>query len=73
MRFSLVHRSAQSLNPCPYRFDLMVSRLHPFCCKSGLIVLPPLPSQQESKIIDEKLTKELVCVEGYQSFWAISR
>ncbi|KAL4447344.1 hypothetical protein ABPG77_007377 [Micractinium sp. CCAP 211/92] len=28
---------------------------------------------QESKIIDEKLTKELVCVEGYQSFWAISR
>ncbi|KAL4443537.1 hypothetical protein ABPG75_011274 [Micractinium tetrahymenae] len=28
---------------------------------------------QESKVIDDRLTKELVCVEGYQSCWAISR
>lgn len=28
---------------------------------------------QESKVIEDKLTKELVCVEGYQSCWAISR
>lgn len=28
---------------------------------------------QETKLIEEKLTKELCCVEGFQSFWAVSR
>lgn len=28
---------------------------------------------QESKVIEDKLTKELACVDGFQSFWACSR
>ncbi|PSC72426.1 exodeoxyribonuclease iii [Micractinium conductrix] len=28
---------------------------------------------QESKVIEDKLTKELACVDGWQSFWATSR
>ncbi len=46
---------------------------HVACC------LPPADMQvfvlamQESKVIDDKLTKELACVDGFQSFWACSR
>lgn len=43
------------------------------CTSSRQSAPPPHPSQQESKVIEDKLTKELVCVEGYQSCWAISR
>jgi hypothetical protein len=28
---------------------------------------------QESKVIEDKLTKEVCLVDGYQSFWAVSR
>ena len=35
--------------------------------------LPPRHHKQESKVIDERISKELACVEGYQSFWACSR
>ncbi|KAK9819914.1 hypothetical protein WJX72_003899 [[Myrmecia] bisecta] len=28
---------------------------------------------QETKMLDDKLTKDLVCLEGYESFWATSR
>ena len=28
---------------------------------------------QETKVLAEKLTKELACVDGFESFWAVSR
>ena len=47
---------------------------HPRCLQLPATNSPcqPLPLQ-ESKVIDEKLTKELACVDGFQSFWACSR
>lgn len=47
---------------------------HPRCLQLPATNAPCQPlSLQESKAIDEKLTKELACVDGFQSFWACSR
>ena len=30
------------------------------------------PAAQETKLVEQKLTRELACVEGWESFWAIA-
>lgn len=67
---------------------MLVGRRFAACCRTPPAAAPMQPRTasmsllckhwqsyelQESKVIEDKLTKELACVDGFQSFWACSR